>query len=77
MNEKFFVVGVAAVTLGLIISLGLGVSAFLGLLFMLVWNEVLAPAAELPELSFLAAWAIWFLISVGTRSVFVVIRGRE
>jgi hypothetical protein len=47
-----------------IIALILILSAFMGLVFMVLWNLVVPPLFNGPTLDFWQAWAIWILIGI-------------
>lgn len=49
---------VLAVALGFIVAM----SAFMGWVFMMVWNFAIVETFHAPVLDFWHSWAIWFLI---------------
>lgn len=54
--------GLILVILAAALGLGVALSAFMGWLFMMVWNYAIVETFHAPAIDFWHSWAIWFLI---------------
>jgi hypothetical protein len=48
----------------LVVLVFLGISAFTGWIFMLLWNWIAVGIFGAPVISFLQAWGLWLLITL-------------
>lgn len=60
MSKESCAIGCFALVV--VMSFVTGVSAFMGWVTMLVWNATIGTSGG-PQLSFLAAWGVWFIVS--------------
>jgi hypothetical protein len=61
------IIGMTALVIAailLVVLVFLGISAFTGWIFMLLWNWIAAGIFGAPVISFLQAWGLWLLITL-------------
>lgn len=64
--------------LGVSLTIWVGISAFVGFIFMLVWNAAIVGTFDsAPELSFWSAWGITFLLGLEANMFRVSVKSKE